>query len=192
MFYLVQYFAARRILRKELQKMCKGLLKTPCARRLQQVSCWVYHGPYVYWPSSYYPTNSQLAEIWRSEVFDLQCLLPGSSKVKGQGHVQLPAYGFLIVPIVTMGLSLTVWPQYTLRHMNTHTYTQIYDSNSSQLLHKRSPKHAALTFPYIDNRIQLHGVWFTAWFTQRYLSMLEANKETSIQALRRALKYASC
>jgi len=50
------------------------------------------------------------AEAGRHQhFFDCHYLLSTvsrSSKVKGQGHVQLPVYGFLIVPIVTMGLSV--------------------------------------------------------------------------------------
>jgi len=32
------------------------------------------------------------------ELFDLQCFISRSSKVKGEGRIQLPAYGFPIVP----------------------------------------------------------------------------------------------
>jgi len=43
-------------------------------------------------------------------VFDLRCLLSRSSKVKGQGSVQLSGHCFLIDPH-SMGPSVTVWPQ---------------------------------------------------------------------------------
>jgi len=45
-----------------------------------------------------FSSHVHLAEIWRSKFSELERLLSRSSNVRGQGHLQLTTYGFLILP----------------------------------------------------------------------------------------------
>jgi len=99
-------------------------------------------GPFSSFPPICESISFNFAEIWRSEVFDLQCILSRASNVNGQGRVQLPAYGFLIVLHSYYGSTghrlATIHFRDTQTDTHAHTHTQIYDSSISHLLRKRS------------------------------------------------------
>jgi len=87
-------------------------------------------GPFSSFPPICESISFNFAEIWRSGVFDLQCILSRASNVNGQGRIQLPAYGFLIVlhsyygftghRLATIHFRDTQTDRHT--HMHTHTH----------------------------------------------------------------------
>jgi len=76
---------------------------------IAQPPSWFPRNPHVciplrlmaHFPSSHKKITNQyffkLAEIWQSKCFDFQCLISRSFEVKGQGRIQFPSYGFIIV-----------------------------------------------------------------------------------------------